>query len=132
MEIRASGAAPPVIRGLAGTAKTGDLSPAEAAKLKKAAQDFEAIVLRDVIKGMRQSGPAAKGLLSGTGQNLYQDMMDDELAKALARKGGLGLADVLVRGLTRHAYPQKNPSSSTASGPMTDATTLTTGEESPQ
>jgi flagellar protein FlgJ len=71
------------------------------AKVKRAAQEFEAIVLGQMLKTMRQASATGPLLLGGTSQKLYRDLMDDELAKALARKGGVGLADVLARDLLR-------------------------------
>ena len=111
-------------------ASPGAFSPSDLAKLKQAARDFESILLRDVLKTMRESSTQGKGLLSGTSQRLYQDMMDDEMAKAMARQGGLGLADMLVRSLTRLGAPAKKSSSSAPAGPM-NPTSTTPAEEEP-
>jgi flagellar protein FlgJ len=132
MEIGATRAVAATARHLAATPSTTGLPAAEEAKLRKAAQDFESILLRDVIKTMRKSAGGGKGLLTGVGTTLYQDMMDDELAKALARRGGLGLADVLVRSLHRTAPHTKNPSSSAPAVPMSSSSTTPTAEESPR
>ena len=117
---------------LAADPAIGGPSPSDAAKLRKAAQDFEALLVRDVIKTMRQSSAGGRGLLGGAGRNFYQDLIDDELAKALARQGGLGLADVLVRGVTRAASPAKNPSSPPAGRPITSVATTPGHEENAQ
>ena len=68
-----------------------------------------------LIKMMRQASPG--GVLTGTGQRMYQEMMDEELGKAIAKGGGLGLADMLVRDVLRRQGVQKNPSSAAAPVP---------------
>lgn len=77
------------------------VSPADAGKIRRAAQEFEAIILGQMLKTMRQAGAQGPVALTGTSQKLYRDLMDDELAKAISRSGGVGLADVLVRDLLR-------------------------------
>ena len=76
-------------------------SPAEVAKLRKAAQDFESVFLNHMLKTMRQSATSGPGMGGRSGERMYRDLLDDELAKSIAKSGGLGLADVLVRDLVR-------------------------------
>ena len=109
----------------------GGLSPAQTATLRRAAADFESFLIRDVIKTMRQSPTSRKGLLGGFGRGFYQDLMDDELAKALARRGGLGLADVLVRGMNPAVTPARNPSSSGAGQPINNPSPTPPDQEHP-
>lgn len=82
-------------------AASGGTPPAEVARTRRAAQDFEALFVHQILASMRQASVAGGGLLSGSGQKLYQDMMDDEVARAVSRAGGLGLADLLVRDILR-------------------------------
>lgn len=77
------------------------IKPDDARQLRRAAQEFEAIVLGQMLKAMRQAGAQGSPALTGTSQKLYRDLMDDELAKSISRSGGVGLADVLVRDLLR-------------------------------
>jgi flagellar protein FlgJ len=85
----------------------------ELGRMREAARDFEAILLQQMLTALRRASGDGKALLSGTGNKLYQGLMDEELARSLARGGGLGLADMLVRELTR-----RNPSSPPAEGSM--------------
>jgi Rod binding domain-containing protein len=96
--------------------------------LRAAAQDFEAIFLHQMLKSMRQSLPVGGPLAPGSGQKMVQDMLDDEMARAMARVGGLGLADVLVRDLIRHLPGAKNPSSPGASEPISRGERRGSGE----
>jgi flagellar protein FlgJ len=93
------------------------LSPAEERRLRSTAHEIESIFLSDMLKTMRRaSGPG--GPLSGTGQRVYQDMMDEHMGRALAKAGGIGLADLLVRDVLRRRGLEKNPSSGPAAGPI--------------
>ncbi|MFC5696477.1 flagellar assembly peptidoglycan hydrolase FlgJ [Pseudomonas sp. GCM10022186] len=75
--------------------------------IRKVAQEFESLFLNEMMKSMRQAGEAfAEGnYLNSNETKAYQDMHDQQLAVTLSRQGGVGLADVLTRQLskTRHA-----------------------------
>ena len=96
-------------------AGTPAVSRAEERRLRHSAQEIEAVFVQQLIKMMRQASPG--GVLTGTGQRMYQEMMDEELGKAIAKGGGLGLADMLVRDVLRRQGVQKNPSSAAAPVP---------------
>lgn len=71
-------------------------------KLKKACADFEAILVYQLLKTMRQTVPKG-GFLSGShGKDTFEMMLDQKLATDLAAKGnGLGLQKALYQQLTR-------------------------------
>lgn len=101
------------------TSAAGPGSPgptrAEERRLRESAREIEAVFVQQLLKTMRQASPG--GVLTGTGQRVYQDMMDQELARAMAKGGGLGLADMLVRDVLRRQGAEKNPSSEAPSVP---------------
>jgi flagellar protein FlgJ len=90
--------------------------PPEVGRVRQAAQDFEAMMLGQMLATVRQG--LGQGVLSGRGQRLYQAMLDEELGRVLARGGGLGLADVLVRELVRQPEVARKASSPGAPEPM--------------
>ncbi len=93
--------------------------PATAAQLRRARQvatDVEAIFLHQLIGAMRASSPRGGTLLGGQ-QKLYRDMMDEQLANSVAKGGGLGLADLIVRDVLRRSG-SKISSSPPARGPI--------------
>ena len=94
---------------------TPAVSKAEERRLRQSAQEIEAVFVQQLIKMMRQASPG--GVLTGTGQRMYQEMMDEELGKAISKGGGLGLADMLVRDVLRRQGAQKNSSSEAAPVP---------------
>lgn len=63
------------------------------AKMWKAAQDFEAMALNELLSPMFATVDSAHGLFGGgDGEETWRPMMVQELAKNMARHGGLGLA----------------------------------------
>ncbi|WP_010628982.1 flagellar assembly peptidoglycan hydrolase FlgJ [Halomonas sp. KM-1] len=66
----------------------------EAAGLRGAAQQFEALFLQMMLKSMRDTIPSG-GLLDSQQTEFYQSMMDQQWAQTMAGRG-IGLADHLV------------------------------------
>jgi flagellar protein FlgJ len=96
------------------------MSPAEQRRLRATAHEIESIFLSHMLKMMRQSsGKAAP--LSGSGQRVYSEMMDEHLGRTLAKGGGIGLADLLVKDVLRRQGVEKNPSSPPADMPTRGA-----------
>ncbi len=91
---------------------------AEALRLRQAARDFESIFLTYMLKTTRNSFPQGGIFPSTTGQKIYQELMDEELAKAVSRGGGVGLADVLIRELTRRGLGPRKSSSPGSTRPI--------------
>jgi peptidoglycan hydrolase FlgJ len=75
------------------TAGTPD---AKQAKLKSAAQAFEAVFLRQMIGSMRQAG-LGDGMLDSDASDQFQSMADSKLADSMSQKGVLGIADMLMK-----------------------------------
>ncbi|TSA46784.1 MAG: hypothetical protein D4R56_03230 [Deltaproteobacteria bacterium] len=74
-------------------------------KLKKACADFEAMLVFQLIKIMRQSAPRNGFLKPSQGQQTYEMMLDQKIAEELANKGGgLGLQKMLYNQMM-----QRNP-----------------------
>jgi peptidoglycan hydrolase FlgJ len=108
-------AGPGAVSGPGGSATPPPAKTAEAARIRQAASDFEAVLIGQMLQAARRS-PLARGPLLG-GNDIYRGMMDDEVAKAMARGGGLGLADIIVRHVSGPAA-QKKVSSPHGPGPM--------------
>jgi flagellar protein FlgJ len=75
-------------------AQTADA--AKEKKLKQACADFEALLVFQLLKTMRQSVPRNGFLKPSQGQETYEMMLDQKIAEDLAGKGGgLGLQKML-------------------------------------
>lgn len=67
--------------------------------LRAVAQQFEALFLQMVLKSMREAS-LADGIFDSDRTDFYNGMFDQQLALTLSsRRGGIGLADVLIRQL---------------------------------
>lgn len=68
------------------------------ATLRKAAQQFESLMTRELLKSMRAAS-LGDDLLGGSQSEFYRDIADQQLAAHLSSGKGLGIADLLVRQL---------------------------------
>jgi Rod binding domain-containing protein len=75
----------------------------EAERLKSVAAQFEALLLGQLLSGMKESMFESEDGESGFGGGPLADSLFSELSLALGRAGGLGLADVLRAPLARAA-----------------------------
>jgi flagellar protein FlgJ len=66
------------------------------AKLKAVARQFEAVFLRQMISSMRTAS-LGDGLLDSSASDQFRDMSDARTADAMAEKGALGIADMLLK-----------------------------------
>lgn len=70
------------------------------AELRKAAQEFEAYFVQQLLSQMRKAIPSG-GLLHSRGEDMFRDMMDEQLGKDIAQSNhGFGLSDSLYRQLS--------------------------------
>ena len=73
-------------------------------KIQQAATDFEALLLAQMLKSSRES---SGGSLTGTDDEEANSTMielgEQQFAQALASSGGLGIAKMVVTGLTKNA-----------------------------
>ena len=76
------------------TAKTSDPSVARAK-----AEEFEAFFLSQVLESMFK-GIKSDGMFGGGhGESMYQPLMLQEYGKLVAERGGIGIADAVMREL---------------------------------
>ncbi|RMG31134.1 MAG: flagellar assembly peptidoglycan hydrolase FlgJ [Gammaproteobacteria bacterium] len=72
--------------------------PRDPETLRRVAGQFEALFLQMMLKEMRKAVPS-DGLFDNDQTRFYQGMYDRQIAVELARRPGLGLAELLVRQL---------------------------------
>jgi flagellar protein FlgJ len=100
---------------------------AEQKKLKSAAQAFEAVFLRQMIGSMR-SASLGDGMFDNEGTETFQAQADSQTADSMAKKGVLGIADMLIKQLGPKTASGLAAAADTAAATATSdkATTLTT------
>lgn len=78
------------------------MSAADREKVKLLAQEFESLLMGQMMKEMRKSMLSDdEGQETGFGAANMTEMMDTALGAALTKAGGFGLTDVMLRGLDR-------------------------------
>ncbi len=103
MTIAIAGLAIPAAKLALGAASTAlgalkeALSPSEQ-KTRKTADDFESMYLENMMAEVfpQESGEGPLGD-NGAGSTVYRGMMVNEMAKSVAKSGGIGVSDTIYR-----------------------------------
>jgi Rod binding domain-containing protein len=74
----------------------------EARKMLRAAQDFESVLMGELLRSLQKTLSAVPGNNAGAGDEDYQYLGTEALASALAARGGLGLGRMIARNLVRN------------------------------
>ena len=75
------------------------------AATRETAQQFEAMFLQMMMKSMRDATPKSD-LVESAGKDTFEAMFDKEVSVAMAKRGSLGLADMLVKNMPDNTAPQ--------------------------
>lgn len=72
------------------------------AALKAAAKQFETVFMNMVLKSMRDTVPKDGLMSGGSEEQMFQGMLDQQFAQNMADGKGAGLADLIVKQLSRN------------------------------
>ena len=67
--------------------------------LRSACAEFESYFLYIMMKEMRKTVDRKDSLLYSQTEDMFQQLLDEEYGKSLAKAGGIGLADMMYRQL---------------------------------
>jgi flagellar protein FlgJ len=67
--------------------------------MKDTAQQFEALLISQMLKSARESNSSGGGGEDKTGDSML-DMAEQQLSQVLAAGGGLGLAKLVIQGIS--------------------------------
>ena len=84
-----------------------DKKAKELASLRKSSQEFEALMLMEMLKSMRKSVPEGGLFEKDNATEIYRDMLDSETAKAVSRGKGLGIADAMYKQMAKQVEKKK-------------------------
>ena len=80
-------------------------SPAENAvslkQARRAAEEFEALFISEMLAPVFESIDTGGLFGGGQGEKIYRSMMVEEYGKAIAKAGGIGIADTVQREILR-------------------------------
>ncbi len=72
------------------------------AKLHKSAEDFTSVALNELLKPIFDAQDSSDGIFGGgAGERAFKPMMISEIAKQMAHRGGLGLAEPVYQQMLR-------------------------------
>ncbi|MGK9064345.1 flagellar assembly peptidoglycan hydrolase FlgJ [Stutzerimonas chloritidismutans] len=83
-----------------------------AENVRKVAQEFESLFMNEMLKSMRSATEVMSqdNPFNSQASKQYQDMHDQQLSVTLSKEGGgIGLADVLIRQLSKQQEPSAKP-----------------------
>ena len=69
-------------------------------EMEKVARDFESVFVNKLLESMRKAIPKS-GLLDSSALDMYQSMMDQEMAKNMSERKGMGLGEMIYKDLSR-------------------------------
>jgi Rod binding domain-containing protein len=74
-------------------------------RIQKAATDFEALLIAQMLKSARESGGGMTGDADEQDEtnSTMLELGEQQMAQALSSSGGLGIAKMVIAGLTNHA-----------------------------
>ena len=67
------------------------------AAARRVAQEFEAMFIGQMLQPIFQNLGAEEPFGGGSSEDLWRSMQVDEYGKAIAKAGGIGIADVVLR-----------------------------------
>jgi Rod binding domain-containing protein len=90
---------------LSGVTSSGAAAKDTPEKIRKAAVDFEALLIAQMLKSARESGGGMTGDEDEEDEtnSTVLELGEQQLAQILANNGGLGIAKMVIAGMTNHA-----------------------------
>jgi len=73
--------------------------------IERVASEFESLFIYYLLKAMRETIIKSTLLGNTRGEEIYRAMLDEELAKSIARAGGIGLRELILQSLKREDSP---------------------------
>ena len=102
----------------ANLAAASSLPPQQIAKTWRAAQDFEAMTLGQLLQPMFDANDQSNGLFGGgSGEEAWRPMLVNEMARKISSAGGLGLAGPIFAQMLRAQETSLNNPGKTRSIP---------------
>lgn len=69
------------------------------AKVRQVSEDFVSVFMNQVMKAMRATVPENPAMHGDNGEKFFQEMLDTEQSKSLAKGSGYGLTDLVYQSM---------------------------------
>ncbi len=76
-------------------------APMAGAEVRRAAEEFEAVFIAQMMAPMFQGLETDELFGGGPGEDIYRSVLVEEYGKSIARAGGIGLSDAIQREILR-------------------------------
>ncbi len=73
-------------------------------KLREACKELESVFVNTVLERMRATVKREGLIKESLGENIFNSMLDGELAKEISKGEGIGIADLLYRQLSKNIH----------------------------
>jgi len=105
-------------RGRAGGGRRRDTEDFE--RFKSVAREFESVLVEQMVKEMRTGDMKSTLFGKDSGMETYREMLDGEYVRLMTERGGIGLADFMIRNtpeaLMGKSGPDRNLKAAKAAG----------------
>ena len=82
--------------------RTGQNLPRNDPKaLRKVAEEFEALLMEQMMREMRKTIPESDLFKDSKGEEIFREMLDAEYVQRMTQRGGIGIADLLMQDWAR-------------------------------
>ncbi len=97
--------------------------------IEKVARDFESVFINKLFESMRKAIPKSD-LFNSSAMDMYQSMTDQEMAKKMSERKGMGIGEMVYNDLSRLNKVSRGKSiySSSQNMPLTQKTGNTLGD----
>ncbi len=75
--------------------------------VRKVAKEFESLFVANLLKVMRETIEEANQGEDGVGKGIYTELFDQEFARTISQQRGIGISDLLVKGLREESKTGK-------------------------
>lgn len=69
--------------------------------LRKVAEEFEALLMEQMMREMRKTVPESELFENRKGEEIFREMLDGEYVHLMMQRGGIGIADLLMKDWVR-------------------------------
>ena len=90
---------------------------AQKEKLRQAASDLESLFVEQMFQAMRNATPENSLTSGGSGEKMFREMMDREMAKSISSGPGLGIGAMMYRQLAEQAGLESNSAAAPGAQP---------------
>lgn len=96
-----------VASGGTGAQSITDRKTKDLASLRKSSQEFEALLLTEMLKSMRKAVPDSGLFEKSNSTEIFRDMLDSETVKAASRGKGLGIGEAMYKQMAKQIEKKK-------------------------